>query len=155
MQPRFVAIRHFSLSEANALVPRLSATFDRARVLQRRMEPIAKELAQLGHPAELASAADSLVVDEQAPERVQKLQGDLRARLGELRALLEDLAQLGLEIKAVDGLVDFRSKLRGKTVCLCWRFGEKRVSQWHNLETGFAGRQSIKDGDEFEGELLH
>jgi hypothetical protein len=41
------------------------------------------------------------------------------------------------------GLVDFRSVRNGEEVYLCWRQGEERISHWHTLESGFAGRQPI------------
>jgi hypothetical protein len=31
----------------------------------------------------------------------------------------------------------------GKEVLLCWRFGEEDIEFWHDVHSGFAGRQSI------------
>ena len=28
---------------------------------------------------------------------------------------------------------------------LCWRYGEDRITHWHEVEAGFAGRQPIDD----------
>jgi len=28
-------------------------------------------------------------------------------------------------------------------VYLCWRLGEERIEWWHELDTGFAGRQAL------------
>jgi hypothetical protein len=65
----------------------------------------------------------------------------------EIRALLLEIAELGVEVKDLDGgLIDFRTSLRGRDVYLCWRLGEgDRISYWHDLETGFAGRKLIED----------
>jgi len=65
----------------------------------------------------------------------------------EIEALLRELADLGVEVKDPDqGLVDFRAKMRGRDVYLCWRLGEgTRISFWHDLEAGFAGRKIIED----------
>jgi hypothetical protein len=65
----------------------------------------------------------------------------------EIEALLRELADLGVEVKDPDqGLVDFRTKMRGREVYLCWRLGEgTRISFWHELEAGFAGRKIIED----------
>jgi hypothetical protein len=65
----------------------------------------------------------------------------------EINALLKDIAELGVEVKDPDrGLVDFRTKLRGREVYLCWQLGEgNRISYWHDLEAGFAGRKLIED----------
>lgn len=65
----------------------------------------------------------------------------------EIGALLKDIAELGVELKDPDrGLIDFRTKLRGREVYLCWQLGEgSHISYWHDLETGFAGRKLIED----------
>jgi hypothetical protein len=47
------------------------------------------------------------------------------------------------------GLVDFHSQLQGRDVYLCWRLGEPDVGHWHEIESGFAGRQPLPPG------LLH
>jgi hypothetical protein len=63
----------------------------------------------------------------------------------EIRALLEEIAALGVEVKDPDlGLIDFRAMRRGREVYLCWRLGEgDRISWWHEIESGYAGRQPL------------
>ena len=65
----------------------------------------------------------------------------------EIEALLREIAELGAEVKDPDrGLIDFRTKLRGREAYLCWQLGEgERIAFWHDLETGFAGRKIIED----------
>ena len=91
--------------------------------------------------------------------RVRPLLEDLQRRVSayrrrpsgpleqEIEAILRDLADLGVEVKDPDrGLVDFRSRLRGREVYLCWQLGEpERVAFWHDLDAGFAGRKIIED----------
>ena len=88
---------------------------------------------------------------------VQPLLEDLRRRVQafrrnpsdpvarEIRALLEELAKLGVEVKDPDqGLIDFRTMRDGREVYLCWKLGEgARILFWHDLETGFAGRRPL------------
>jgi hypothetical protein len=31
----------------------------------------------------------------------------------------------------------------GRVVYLCWKLGEPEVQYWHDLDAGFAGRQSL------------
>ena len=63
----------------------------------------------------------------------------------EIRALLEELAGLGVEVKDPDqGLIDFRTKRDGREVYLCWKLGEgARIMFWHDLDSGYAGRRSL------------
>ena len=65
----------------------------------------------------------------------------------EIEALLREIAELGAEVKDPEqGLIDFRTQRRGQEVYLCWKLGEgDRISFWHDLEAGFAGRKIIED----------
>lgn len=143
--------RFFSLREANALVPTLQDVFARARALRDALSSIQSDLSGKGHPP----PGPGLEVDERAPASVQALQRRGQALSAELLALLREITELGIEVRAADGLVDFRSKLRGRTVYLCWRFGESGVAHWHEPGTGFAGRRPLPEDAEFVGDLVH
>ncbi|MBK7327639.1 MAG: DUF2203 family protein [Dehalococcoidia bacterium] len=41
------------------------------------------------------------------------------------------------------GLIDFFHDRNGRTVYLCFLLGETAIAHWHDLHTGFAGRQPI------------
>jgi hypothetical protein len=63
-----------------------------------------------------------------------------------LDALLHQVQDMGVEIKDLDtGLLDFLALRNGREVYLCWRIGEDEILFWHEIEAGFAGRQSIDD----------
>ena len=68
--------------------------------------------------------------------------------------LLTEIAEAGVEVKAIDGLVDFRSRMGEEIVYLCWKFPETSITHWHSLSGGFGGRQPIASPDAFEGDLL-
>jgi hypothetical protein len=58
--------------------------------------------------------------------------------------LLHKVQDMGIEVKDLTiGLVDFPALHEGRVVYLCWKYGEEQVAFWHELETGFAGRQRI------------
>jgi hypothetical protein len=42
-----------------------------------------------------------------------------------------------------NGLLDFLSLLNGREVYLCWRYGEAKITFYHELHTGFNGRQPL------------
>jgi hypothetical protein len=63
------------------------------------------------------------------------------ARLDELVRQIQDSGALLKDINI--GLLDFPSLREGKEVYLCWRYGEDSVQYWHDLDTGFAGRQQL------------
>jgi len=145
------AARLFSLREANGLIDTLQREFTRARALRDQLAGVQQKLVEAGRPLD----GPELRVDESAPVAVQKLQQRAVKILGELRDLLRELAELGVEVKAADGLVDLRSKLHGRVVYLCWKYGEERVEHWHELDGGFSGRKTLPADGDFIGDLLH
>ena len=59
-----------------------------------------------------------------------------------LKAEVTYLADRGILLKDPEtGLVDFPADREGRTVYLCWRLGEDRVSWYHEVSSGFAGRR--------------
>ena len=58
-----------------------------------------------------------------------------------------EIAHFGVDVKDPDqGLIDFPTMRRGREVLLCWKLGEgDRISYWHPVETGYAGRKLIED----------
>jgi len=143
--------RFFSLREANALISMLQEQFDHARELRDELSAVQSQLADAGYPL----TEPDVEVDKAAPPPVQRLQRAASRVLDELRAVLRGVAELGVEVKAADGLVDFRTRLHGRTVLLCWRYGEGRITHYHELETGFASRRPLPDDGDFVGDLLH
>ena len=64
--------------------------------------------------------------------------------LTRLNVLLQDFTRRGVIIKDFDrGLVDFPHMRDGREVLLCWELSEDQVRFWHDLETGYAGREPI------------
>lgn len=41
------------------------------------------------------------------------------------------------------GMVDFPTHFEGRDVYLCWQFGENEISNWHEMEGGYKGRNEI------------
>jgi hypothetical protein len=78
-------------------------------------------------------------------EELQQGTRDVERDQERMRELAGELAELGVELKDdFTGLIDFRSRMDGREVYLCWRLGEPVVAFWHELDAGFAGRQKLK-----------
>lgn len=142
--------RLFSVSQANSMLPVVREAFSRARPLYERLVEVRERLTELGHPpglpAEMKPADDA---------SVQALQTEFGQIAASLQQILTPLLEFGIEVKAADGLVDFRSRFEGREVYLCWKWDEPEVRHFHELDTGFGGRQTIIDPGAFGGELLH
>ena len=78
------------------------------------------------------------------PAELAALHEQLEQRATELAGIVDELHELGVQVKDLDsGLVDFPALREGERVLLCWRLGEDEVAFWHGLEDGFAGRQPL------------
>lgn len=61
-----------------------------------------------------------------------------------LKEEVEWLAERDIALRDPEtGLVDFPGERDGRRVWLCWRLGEERVGHWHELGSGFLGREPL------------
>jgi hypothetical protein len=84
---------------------------------------------------------------ESAPRRSSKteeLEAQLEVKLQRLHDLVGEINQVGCELKdCAMGLIDFPARHQGRDIYLCWKLGEDRINYWHELHSGFAGRQPV------------
>ncbi|HEX6212161.1 MAG TPA: DUF2203 domain-containing protein [Methylomirabilota bacterium] len=133
-----MADRHFAPEEVERLIPRLTASMGRVMEAQAAAREAQEWLD--GEQQRIAVSGGGLV--DQAAWRAR------RARLEEctraMRTGLEEIQGLGGVIKDLGlGLVDFPHVRGGRTVNLCWRYGEQRITHWHGLDEGYAARKPL------------
>lgn len=134
------AARTFTIEQANAMLPLVRAITADLTTLARDVVDRRQRLASFAKRK--PTTASDPYADELAS--MQQAVADDTQRLQEY---IEELRRLGLEPKgALEGLVDFPALIDGKLVYLCWKLGEPEVTHWHDLEAGFAGRQSLVAG---------
>ena len=122
--------RHFSVDEANALLPRVRSLVEsvlaaRQRILDAQPEvwPVLQKAIGNGG----SQKAGELV------EEIKRIERGIKA-----------IQDLGAVVKDINtGLIDFPAVRSGREVFLCWRYDEPQVGFWHELHTGFAGRQPL------------
>jgi hypothetical protein len=74
----------------------------------------------------------------------QETQGQLERHMTRLEDYVEELTEVGAELKDYQmGLIDFVGRHDGRDVYLCWKLGEEKITHWHELETGVAGRKPV------------
>ncbi len=75
----------------------------------------------------------------------ERLQREVQRAAADIEEFVQELTELGVECKSFEtGLFDFPCERDGRVVYLCWRQGEQSVSHWHEVDSGFAGRQPLE-----------
>lgn len=88
-----------------------------------------------------ASSRDN---DSVYSEELEQMEREIDGDIERLKEYAAELDGLGIELKdPITGLIDFYSEMDGRIVYLCWKMGEQEVAHWHELDAGFAGRQSL------------
>jgi len=126
--------RIFTLSEASQLIPQLRTILIEAGeefAEMRRLNP------------QIQKVRDKVPLDGFTPEGVPYVQAATH-----LLYLLNQVKEMGVYIKDIDkGLCDFPYLRQGRVVYLCWHLGEDTITHWHDVESGFAGREPLDETD--------
>lgn len=126
--------RLYSWKEANE-------TLQRVRPWLIELQGLVTELDRV--KTQLEGIADAARLNGRAMES-QQLAQEIERLSTAAQRIFTDLAELGIELKDHRaGLIDFRTRRDGRTVYLCWKLGEGDIAYWHDLDTGFAGRQPL------------
>ena len=122
--------KYFSVEEANAFIPKLLIDIPRIQDLMKRL---------------VNDFPDVRKAREKAQQNGGSLQGaDYINCVLMINSLTEELESKGCVLKGIEhGLIDFPSLRDGKEVYLCWKNPEPRIEYWHDIQSGFAGRQRI------------
>ncbi len=129
--------KYFTLEQANAMLPLVRAIVKDLSELSR---DVIDRRERLAHLLAGRNGDSSDIYREELVQIEEELEKDGQR----LREYVEELQRLGIEPKnGPEGLVDFPALIDGREVYLCWKLGEPEVLFWHELEAGFAGRQSL------------
>jgi hypothetical protein len=121
--------KHYTLEEARALLPDVRQWLEGLEQGQQRLGDLDKRLAEL-----MDGGAD--VGGEPANQLVRVL--------ADCKDLLQEFRGREIQIKDLErGLLDFPSLRDGREIFLCWEKEEDDIQFWHDLESGYAGREPI------------
>jgi hypothetical protein len=130
--------KHFTLDEAQSLLPVLESLLKRAVEARRAAGEIEEELQELSRKIFLMGG---MFLD---PEQMRKRRAAYESQADRMKDSLAEIDSIGVQVKDLEtGLLDFPCLIDGETVLLCWKMGESRIEFWHTLEGGFAGRQPL------------
>ncbi|MBI4409025.1 MAG: DUF2203 domain-containing protein [Gemmatimonadetes bacterium] len=131
--------RFFTVEEANRTLPLVRRIVQDIVHTHGHLQPRIQELQQL--------TADART----PPARALVMRREIEAEGKRIDEFVAELQQLGCVFKGFDlGLVDFYTLYGGRPVFLCWKLGEERVEHWHDLESGYTGRQPLTPAMEEE-----
>ena len=118
--------RRFTLAQANSTLP----------LVKRIVGDIVRTHA---HAVKTQAELEFLGTKERTAAQSQ-----LERSMTLLEDYVDELAEIGCELKDYQmGLIDFVGRHQGREVCLCWKLGEEKISHWHELDTGYTGRQPV------------
>ncbi len=124
--------RVFTLEHANRTLPLVTRIVTDI-VDQHKQVCVVEERCQVPH-------ADCL------EEEIDSLREQYISELERLRELRDELTEIGCQLKDWRrGIVDFLSFFDNRPVELCWRLGEKHICHWHEIDSGFRGREPIEE----------
>jgi hypothetical protein len=128
--PDYQFKHHFTVEEANDLLPHVLSVFERIHAIGEDLDKHQKALDK---------------IHERAPGNGGSKKSQELLTLSEsITRLIQGLEAKGILIKDVQtGLIDFPHIREEREVLLCWKMGEKKVGFWHEVETGFRGRQPL------------
>lgn len=122
---------HYTRDQARALLPRVRHWLERLIELRDKMEKYDRRLGELMAPG--VDIGGSVV------------NAWVRS-LVEIKSLLLEFHNRDIQIKDLDrGLVDFPAIIEEKEVFLCWERQEEDIGFWHDLDSGYAGREPLSD----------
>ena len=128
----------FTVAQANAMLPLVRAIVGDIVRLARELVDRQQRLQNLMVDRPERDASDPYV------DELQQVGAQLERDERQLGEYVKELQDLGVELKGpLEGLVDFPTVIDGKPALLCWKYDEPEVLFWHDLVSGFAGRQPL------------
>ena len=121
--------KHYTREEARALLPQVRQWLKRVSDLRAQFGKQDSRLVSL-----LAAGSD---VGGDIANNWVKL-------LCQIKSVLNEFKSREIQIKDIDrGLIDFPAIIGGREVFLCWEQDEEDIEFWHDLDTGYAGRERL------------
>jgi hypothetical protein len=121
--------KHYTLEEARALLPLVRQWLEELADYQERLKTLDKRVSQLISCGDDAGGASV---------------NQLVTLLADCKAVLQRFRARDIQIKDLDrGLLDFPAWRDGREIFLCWEKDEDDIEFWHDLESGYGGRERL------------
>ena len=121
--------KHYTRDEARGLLPQIRQWLGRLAQLHADLQKFEERLGGLMTPG--ADLGGELV-------------NTWTRTLADLEDVILEFQRREIQVKDVErGLLDFPAIIGGKEVFLCWEQDEEDIEFWHDLDTGYAGRERL------------
>jgi hypothetical protein len=121
--------KHYTREEASALLPQIRLWFKRIVQLRGELEKLEKRVN-----AKMKQGVDT--GGDTVNQWVRTM--------AEINNVFQEFHQREIQIKDLErGLIDFPAFVGGKEVFLCWEQDEEEVEFWHDIDSGYAGREKL------------
>jgi hypothetical protein len=143
-------VRVFSLREADSAIAELKKTLPVLRTVLRDVETAEVRLEILELICNRSVTIENPDLQEYLNHRVK-----YHRTISKFEEILRRMEGSGYLLRDLEkGVIHFLSRRQGRSVLLCWREGEDRVSHWHALESNRLPkeeqRQEIDSAGKFE-----
>jgi hypothetical protein len=121
--------KHYTREEARALLPQIRQWLVKLNHLRQELDKFDKRLSGL---------------TEQGNDIGGATVNSWIRTLADMQEILAEFQRREIFIKDLSrGLLDFPAIIGNKEVFLCWEQDEDDVEFWHDLDTGFGGRERL------------
>ena len=121
--------KHYSRDEARALLPQIRTWLAELNRLRPQLEKYEQRI-------EAMQGAGQDVGGDLANNWVRTM--------ADAHDVLAEFQRREISVKNIErGLVDFPAIIGGREVFLCWEQDEDDIEFWHELDTGYAGRERL------------
>ena len=130
-----VMFSHFTLKEANAMLPSVIKKFKDLVNLKNEVIKIQTEMET--NPKYMSSFKEYILKKQ-----------EFNATISNFYKAIEEIENMGVVMKSVEeGLLDFPSLRFNEEIWLCWKEGETEIKFWHGKNEGFNGRKPVESFD--------
>ena len=119
---------HYTRDEARALLPKIREWLAELQQLRQKLTQQDERIGQLLKGNDLGG----------------ELINNWVRMLAQTKRVVEEFRSREIQVKDLErGLIDFPAIIGEREVFLCWEQDEDDIEFWHELDTGYAGRERL------------
>lgn len=131
--------KYFTVAEANQLLPMIREKIAALQQIRNEFRQKYLELTTYKKRHVQQAALDT------QEEYIFKLESSMEFLEIQAKMHVNNIRNQGAQLKEIEpGLVDFPTIINGEEALLCWREGEEKITHYHGLYDGFAGRKKLE-----------